>query len=104
MPVRETVEYFIQCQQPDDTWEQASSTSDDLKFAAQRLAARRRMQPESTYRLAQRTTTVTVRALADCIECKHWSCDGTGPCGALIGVSVISDHRCTCEGAATFAL
>ena len=42
---RETVEYFVQCQQPDGAWEQASSTAADLDFATERLAARRRMRP-----------------------------------------------------------
>ncbi|BBC30045.1 hypothetical protein SGFS_013390 [Streptomyces graminofaciens] len=57
---RETVEYFVQCQQPDGTWEQASSTATDLDFATERLAARRRMRPEFVYRIAQRTTVVVV--------------------------------------------
>lgn len=57
---RETVEYFVQCQQPDGTWEQASSTATDLDFAAERLAAKRRMLPDFVYRIAQRTTVVVV--------------------------------------------
>jgi hypothetical protein len=59
---RTTVEYFIQGQQPDGTWEQCSSTTSDVKFAVARLAARRRMQPEFVYRLARRTTRVIVEA------------------------------------------
>ena len=55
-----TVEYFVQCQQPDGTWEQASSTSTAPMFVVERLAARRRMQPEFAYRIARRTTSVTV--------------------------------------------
>ncbi|BBC35246.1 hypothetical protein SGFS_065400 [Streptomyces graminofaciens] len=54
------MEYFVQCQQPDGTWEQASSTATDLDFATERLAARRRMRPEFVYRIAQRTTVVVV--------------------------------------------
>lgn len=59
---RTTVEYFVQCQQPDGSWEQASSTTTDVKFAVDRLAARRRMQPEFVCRLARRTTRVIVEA------------------------------------------
>ncbi|MFF8784751.1 hypothetical protein [Streptomyces sp. NPDC015125] len=59
---RQTVEYFVQGQQPDGTWEQASSTTADPEFAIQRLAARRRAQPEFGYRIARRTTTVLVEA------------------------------------------
>jgi prenyltransferase beta subunit len=59
---RKTVEYLVQCQQPDGTWEQASSTTTDVKFAGKRLAARRRMQPEYTFRLVRRTTTVVIEA------------------------------------------
>ncbi|MDX3232980.1 hypothetical protein [Streptomyces sp. ME19-01-6] len=71
---RTTVEYFVQCQQPDGTWEQCSSTAIDLDFATERLAARRRMQPEFEYRIARRTTTVVVEYAADnagCAECGH---------------------------------
>jgi hypothetical protein len=59
---RQTVEYLVQCQQPDGTWEQASSTTTDVQFAGERLAARRRMQPEYTFRLVRRTTTVVIEA------------------------------------------
>ncbi len=97
---RKTVEYFVQCQQPDGTWEQASSTNTDPNFAAERLAARRRMHPDFKFRIVCRTTTVTVRAIPDCLNCGHWSCGGDGPCGALIGVSAVSDHRCACTGTA----
>jgi hypothetical protein len=97
---RETTEYFVQSQQPDGTWESASDYSTDLAFAADRLAARRRMMPDLTLRIAERTTTVIVRSLPDCLTCKHWSCDGKGPCGALIGVSAVSEKRCGCPGPA----
>jgi len=59
---RTTVEYFVQGQQPDGSWEQCSSTSTDAEFVVERLAARRRMQPEVVFRLARRTTRVIVEA------------------------------------------
>lgn len=96
---RQTVEYFVQSQQPDGTWESASSFSTDLDFAAARLAARREKMPDLTLRLAERTTTVAVRALPDCLSCRHWSCDGTGECGALLDAW----QRCDCTGPATGA-
>ncbi len=57
---RQTVEYFVQCQQPDGTWEQASSMSVDPDFVVERLAARRRMHPDFVCRIARRTTAVLV--------------------------------------------
>lgn len=93
---RETVEYFVQSQQPDGTWESASGPTHDLAFAAQRLAARHRMMPDLVLRLAERTTTVNVRALPGCLACRHWSCDGNGPCGALLDAW----QRCACTGPA----
>lgn len=60
---RETVEYFLQCRQPDDTWEDASSFMDDHEWAEERLATRRQHKPEFEHRLAQRVTTVVVRPL-----------------------------------------
>ncbi|MGA4875905.1 hypothetical protein [Streptomyces lydicamycinicus] len=59
---RQTIEYFVQGQQPDGTWEQASSTTTDPEFVVQRLSARRRAQPEFAYRIARRTTTVLIEA------------------------------------------
>jgi hypothetical protein len=53
---REITEYFVQSQQPDGSWEQASSTTTELDFAVRRLIARRRMQPDLVCRLARRTT------------------------------------------------
>ncbi|MFF9287565.1 hypothetical protein [Streptomyces griseosporeus] len=61
----EITEYFVQSQQPDGSWEQASSTTTELDFAVRRLIARRRMQPDLVCRLAQRTTKTTVRPLPD---------------------------------------
>jgi hypothetical protein len=57
---RQTVEYFVQCQQPDDSWEQCSSTTTDPQFVMERLEARRRMQPDFEYRIARRTTTTVI--------------------------------------------
>lgn len=59
---RTTVEYFVQCQQPDGTWEQCSSTATDVGFVVERLAACRRAHPEFEYRISRRTTTVLVEA------------------------------------------
>lgn len=93
---RETVEYFLQCQQPDGTWETASSYMDALDWAEERLAAKRAKWPDFVWRMAQRTTTVAVHALPDCLTCRHWSCSGTGPCGALLDAW----QRCDCTGPA----
>jgi hypothetical protein len=93
---RETVEYFVQSQQPDGAWESASSFSTDLTFAAERLAARRRMMPDLVLRLAERTTRVSVQALPDCLGCRHWRCKGDGPCGALLDAW----QKCPCTGTA----
>jgi hypothetical protein len=57
---RQTVEYFVQCQQPDSSWEQCSSTTTDPQFVMERLDARRRMQPDFEYRIARRTTTTVI--------------------------------------------
>jgi hypothetical protein len=91
----ETVEYFVQSQQPDGAWESASSFSTDLTCAAERLAARRRMMPDLVLRLAERTTKVSVQALPDCLGCRHWRCKGNGPCGALLDAW----QKCPCTGA-----
>lgn len=115
---RQTVEYFVQCQQPDGTWEQASSTTTDLPFATDRLAARRKMQPEFTFRLAQRNTIVVVQPLADCPSCEagvehtehcptpethNWGCGCPSDVAAAIascpGYEMSpSPCRCPCEG------
>ena len=49
-------------QQPDGTWEQSSSTSTDIEFAVERLAARRRRHPDFEHRLVRRITSVTLQA------------------------------------------
>ncbi|MET9012287.1 hypothetical protein ABZX74_15415 [Streptomyces olivaceoviridis] len=58
---RAQVEYFLQCQQSDGTWEQASSSETNPHHAVQRLARMREQRAEFTWRLARRTTTVTVQ-------------------------------------------
>jgi hypothetical protein len=92
---RETVEYFLQAQQDDGTWESASSFMDALDWATERLAAKRARYPEFVFRLAQRTTKVAVTPLPDCVACRHWSCNGTGTCGALLDAW----QKCPCTGA-----
>lgn len=52
-----TVEYFVQCQQPDETWEQCSSTILEPARVVEQLAAQRRARPESEFRIARRVTT-----------------------------------------------
>lgn len=63
--VQETVEYYVQCQQPDGSWVQASSAVTDLARANQELAAQRLHRPEFTFRLAQRHTAVIVHPLPE---------------------------------------
>lgn len=55
-----TVEYLVQCQQPDGSWSQCSSTITDPERVAQQLAAHRRARPEFSFRIARRTTTTVV--------------------------------------------
>jgi hypothetical protein len=64
LEARRTVALFIQCQQPDGTWETASSAMDaqnrgDEDYAIERLERRRRMMPQFPFRLVRRTTTTT---------------------------------------------
>lgn len=58
---RITVEYFVQCQQPDGTWEQASSIDDRPDFIERRRTNLQRRFPEARFRIAQRTTSVIVK-------------------------------------------
>jgi hypothetical protein len=90
------VEYFLQAQQDDGTWEDASSFMNALDWAAERLAVKRVKYPDFSWRMAERTTTVTVRPLPDCLTCRHWRCNGDGPCGALLDAW----QRCACTGPA----
>ena len=59
---RTTVEYFVQCQQPDGSWAQCSSTSSDVQFIVGQREAHRRARPECEFRVARRTTRVIVEA------------------------------------------
>jgi hypothetical protein len=53
-----TVEYFVQCQQPDeDTWEQCTSTMTDPAKVVQELTAQQKARPDFQFRIARRSTT-----------------------------------------------
>jgi hypothetical protein len=58
----QTVEYFVQCQQPDGSWSQCSSTIKEPGRVVEQLAAHRRARPEFEFRIARCTTTVVVEA------------------------------------------
>jgi hypothetical protein len=34
-----------------------------------------------------------------CPDCAHRTCDGNGPCGAILSVGALSENRCPCPGA-----
>jgi hypothetical protein len=54
------VELFLQCQEPGGAWETAGiAMDDDVPYAIERLARRRRMMPDFQHRVVRRTTTVT---------------------------------------------
>lgn len=57
-----TVEYFVQCEQPDGSWVQCSSTSTDVEYIVGQRDAHRGNRPECRFRLARRTTRVIVQA------------------------------------------
>lgn len=57
-----SVEYFVQCQQPDGSWAQCTSNSPDGDYILRQRDLKRQSMPEFTFRLAQRTTRVTVKA------------------------------------------
>jgi hypothetical protein len=59
---RTEVEYFVQCQQPDGSWEQASSMTNDPRAAVERRDRKRQMLPDFTFRVARRVTRVLVQA------------------------------------------
>lgn len=54
---RETVKYFVQGQQPDGEWEQASSPTTDPAVVMERFTACCGAHPDQLFRIAQRTTT-----------------------------------------------
>lgn len=58
---RQTVEYFVQCQQPDGSWMQCTSASPDGEHILRQRDLKRGSMPEYVFRLAQRTTHVVVR-------------------------------------------
>ena len=59
---RTTVEYFVQCQQPDGSWEQVDGATTDPEAAIERRQTKRRLLPDIPSRLARRTTRVIVEA------------------------------------------
>ncbi|GAA0501131.1 hypothetical protein [Streptomyces olivaceiscleroticus] len=73
----QTIEYFVQCQQPDGTWESCSSPITNPRVAVEQRAAHRRAHPDCEYRIARRTTTVLIEAEQPervdlpCGECGH---------------------------------
>ena len=56
-----SVEYFVQCQQPDGSWAQCTSNSPDGDYMLEQRDLKRQSMPEFSFRLAQRTTRVTVQ-------------------------------------------
>lgn len=59
---RTTVEYFVQCQQPDGSWEQASSTTADARAVVEWRDRKRESMPDFEFRVARRVTRVLVQA------------------------------------------
>lgn len=60
---RRTVEYFVQCQQPDETWAQCSTTTAESARVIEQLAAERGARPEFEFRIARRATTEVVETV-----------------------------------------
>lgn len=58
--VRTTVEFFVQTEQPDGTWEQSSSTEERAYWAAARMRKLLQRFADMEHRIVQRTTTVRV--------------------------------------------
>lgn len=65
LDVQETVEYVIECEQPDGSWVQACGPRDGLPSANEELARQREHRPECTFRVVQRHTAVAVYALPE---------------------------------------
>ncbi|MEV6580261.1 hypothetical protein AB0M92_19085 [Streptomyces sp. NPDC051582] len=63
MSTTRTVDYFLQVQQPDGSWETGSGPMHDYNHALARLGIRRQTMPEYEHRIAQRTTVQTVTML-----------------------------------------
>jgi hypothetical protein len=60
---RETEEWGIQTFQPFGEWEQSSGFWEDLEYARDMLARRRRNRPDDRTRMVKRTTTVIVEVV-----------------------------------------
>ena len=52
-----TVVYFVQCQQPDDSWVQCTGATSEPDVVVHQLAAQRRARPDFEFRIARRATT-----------------------------------------------
>lgn len=59
------VEFFLQTQQPDGSWNDSSSRMNDVEWARERLATRRVKMPQWEHRIAWRATSVSSGVLAD---------------------------------------
>jgi hypothetical protein len=59
------VEFFLQTQQPDGSWNDSSSRMDDVEWARERLATRRVKMPQWEHRIVWRATSVSGGVLAD---------------------------------------
>ncbi|MFD9569960.1 hypothetical protein ACFWBI_08960 [Streptomyces sp. NPDC059982] len=58
-----TVDYLLQAQQPDGSWENASAPMHQYTLALARLDLRRQNMPEHEHRIVERTTVCTVMVL-----------------------------------------
>ena len=59
-----TVDYFVQCQQPDeDTWEQCTSTMTDPVKVVEQLSAQEKARPDLRFRIARRSTTAIIETV-----------------------------------------
>lgn len=63
--VRTTVEFFVQTEQPDGTWEQSTGVEQRAFWGAERLRKLRKRFPDMVHRIVQRTTTVRVQPIAE---------------------------------------
>lgn len=68
LDVQESLQYVIECQQPDGSWVQACGARDDLASANEQLARQREHRPEYTFRVTERQTSVVVYALPEPAE------------------------------------
>jgi hypothetical protein len=58
-----TVTYFVQCQQPDETWAQCCGATDAPTVVVEQLAAQQRARPDFQFRIARRTTTSVIETV-----------------------------------------